>query len=240
MSLFILDSSIGRKLIMSITGVFLILFLLFHSLMNVVVIISPEAYNIICEFLGANWYAIVGTLVLAGGFVVHILYAFLLTFLNWRARGSKSYAISARQKGVEWSSKNMLILGIIILGFLCLHLYNFWFKMQFVELMHKSGMHFGDIENATNGAMYVRELFSNPIYSGLYLVWLAALWFHLTHGVWSALHSLGLNNKTWLPRVKVISNITSTIVVLLFASVVVYYFVSALISGEISWLLLNL
>ena len=228
MRLFILNSSIGRKLIMSITGVFLILFLLFHGMMNVVVIFSPEAYNAICEFLGANWYAIAGTLVLAGGFVLHILYALYLTFLNWRARGLQSYAVTARQKGVAWSSKNMLILGIIILGFLGLHLYNFWFKMQFVELMHKAGASFGDIENATNGAMYVRELFASPIYSGLYLIWLAALWLHLTHGVWSALQSLGLNNKTWLPRVKIISNIAATVVVLMFAAVVVYYFACSL------------
>ena len=229
MGLFIFDSSIGRKLIMSITGVFLILFLLFHSLMNVVVIFSPEAYNMICEFLGANWYAIAGTLVLAGGFVVHILYAFLLTFLNWRARGSKSYAVSARQEGVAWSSKNMLILGVIILGFLVVHLYNFWFKMQFVELMHLAGFDFGDFEKATNGAMYVRELFASPIYCIVYLVWLAALWLHLTHGVWSALHSIGMNNETWMPRVKVVSNIVSTIVVLLFASVVLWFGVCAFI-----------
>jgi len=57
---------------------------------------------------------------------------------------------------------------------------------------------------------------------------LGALWFHLTHGIWSALHSLGLNNNTWMPRVKCISNIASTIIVLMFASVVVYYYVISL------------
>src|SRR5665647_1244587 len=132
--MWLIDSSIGRKLIMSITGVFLVLFLLFHSCMNIVVIISPKGYNTICEFLGDNWYAIVGTSVLAAGFVIHILYALLLSYQNLRARGGQGYAVSKNQKSVEWSSQNMLVLGAIVLGFLALHFYNFWYKMQFVEL----------------------------------------------------------------------------------------------------------
>lgn len=213
------DSSIGRKLIMSITGVFLVLFLLFHSIMNIVVIINAEAYNMICEFLGANWYALLGTSVLAAGFVVHILYALYLTYLNMRARGNVRYAVRKNQKSVEWSSQNMLVLGVVVLGFLALHLYNFWFKMQFAEI---TGIETG-IFNPQDGAAYVADLFSSWVYCVIYIVWLAALWFHLTHGVWSALQSVGLNNKTWLPRVKVISNIISTIVILMFMSIPVYY-----------------
>lgn len=217
--MWLIDSSIGRKFIMSITGVFLVLFLLFHSIMNIVVIISPEGYNAICEFLGANWYALVGTSVLAAGFVIHILYALYLTMQNMRARGQQRYAVTKKQNGVEWSSQNMLVLGAIVLGFLVLHLYNFWFKMQFAEL---TGIETGAHDPA-NGAAYVAELFNNWIYCVLYIVWLVALWFHLTHGVWSSLQSLGLNNKTWFPRVKVISNIVSTIVILMFVAIPVYY-----------------
>ena len=76
-------SSIGRKLIMSISGLFLILFLLFHMSMNLAAVFSTEAYNAICEFLGANWYALVGTLVLAAGFVVHDEAGGLAKFMNW-------------------------------------------------------------------------------------------------------------------------------------------------------------
>jgi succinate dehydrogenase / fumarate reductase cytochrome b subunit len=220
--MWLIDSSIGRKLIMSITGVFLVLFLLFHSCMNIVVIISPEAYNAICAFLGANWYAVAGTSLLAAGFVIHILYALFLTYQNMRARGKERYAVTKKQKGVEWSSQNMFILGAIIFGFLALHMYNFWFKMQFAEL---TGIHTGMFE-PSKGAEYVKDLFSNWIYCALYIVWLIALWFHLTHGVWSALQSIGLNNKTWLPRVKCISNIVSTIVILMFMSIPVYYLFS--------------
>jgi len=217
--MWLIDSSIGRKLIMSITGVFLVLFLLFHSCMNIVVIISPEAYNVICEFLGANWYAIVGTTVLAAGFVIHILYALLLSYQNLRARGPERYAIKKNQAGVSWASRNMLILGAVVFGFLALHMYNFWFKMQFAEL---SGIETGQF-HPSDGAAYIKDLFSSKVYCGIYIVWLAALWLHLTHGVWSALQSIGLNNKTWLPRVKVISNIISTIVILMFMSIPVYF-----------------
>ena len=220
--MWLIDSSIGRKLIMSITGTFLVLFLLFHSCMNIVVIISPTAYNAICAFLGANWYAVAGTSVLAAGFVIHILYALFLTYQNMRARGAERYAVSKTQKSVDWASQNMLVLGTVIFGFLALHMYNFWFKMQFAEL---TGIHTGAYDPA-NGAEYVKDLFSNWMYCALYLVWLSALWFHLTHGVWSALQTAGLNNKTWLPRVKIISNIISTIVVLMFMAIPVYYLIS--------------
>jgi len=207
---------------MSISGAFLVLFLLFHSLMNFVVVISPDGYNEICKFLGANWYALVGTSVLAAGFVVHILYALLLSYQNLQARGKERYAVSKNQKSVEWSSQNMLVLGIIVFGFLVLHFINFWYKMQFAEL---SGIKTGAYE-AWDGAAYVKELFSQWYYCVIYIVWLVAIWFHLTHGVWSALQTLGLNNKTWLPRVKVISNIVSTIVVLLFITVPVYFLIT--------------
>lgn len=216
--MWLIDSSIGRKFIMSITGVFLVLFLLFHSIMNFVVIISADAYNMICEFLGANWYALIATSVLAAGFVIHIIYALYLSAQNMRARGNIRYAVNKKQEGVSWSSQNMLVLGAIVLGFLALHMFQFWSKMQLVELTHM-----GDVSKAADGAYWINYYFSQPVYSILYIVWLCALWFHLTHGVWSALQSAGLNNQTWLPRVKVISNVISTIIVLMFMAVPVYY-----------------
>jgi succinate dehydrogenase / fumarate reductase cytochrome b subunit len=213
--MWIVNSSVGRKFIMSITGLFLVLFLTFHSLMNATLLISANAYNAVCEFLGANWYAVIGSMVLALGFVVHIVYATWITLKNRKARGNDRYAVTARQEGVEWSSQNMYVLGLIILGFLILHLYNFWFKMQFAEL---TGVQSGMFDPA-NGAAYVTDLFSNPIYCLVYIVWLAALWFHLTHGIWSGFQTLGWDNKIWLKRLKVISNVYATIVILIFMAV---------------------
>lgn len=223
--MWLIDSSIGRKLIMSITGVFLVLFLLFHGTMNFVVLFSAEAYNAIAAFLGANWYALVGTKVLAIGFVVHIIYAIYLTYQNQKARGPQSYAVTTAQKGVEWASKNMLVLGLIVLGFMALHLYQFWSKMQLVEISHKMGMGVEEelLAKATDGAYWVKFYFSQPVYSILYIVWLVALWFHLTHGIWSALQTLGASNNVWLPRIRVISNIISSLIILMFISIPIYF-----------------
>ena len=216
------NSSIGRKVVMSVTGLALILFLTFHMAMNLVAIFSAEAYNMICAFLGANWYALVATAGLGFLVVVHIVYAFWLTMQNRAARGSERYAVNAKPKGVEWASQNMLVLGIVVLLGLGLHLFNFWAKMQLPEVLHMLGMHV-DVTNVTNGVHYIVSTFSCPVYSILYLVWLAALWFHLTHGFWSALHTLGWNNQIWFERWRVIGNIYSTLVVLGFAVVVLYY-----------------
>lgn len=220
MGLFIFDSSIGKKLIMSITGIALVLFLLFHSIMNIFVIISPEVYDVICEFLGANWYALIGTAGLAFLVVVHICYAFWLTIQNYAARGKDRYAVSNRAPGVDWAAQNMLVLGFIVFGFLGLHLYNFWFEMQLPEIMGNE---------PAAGSEVVKELFTSPVYSLLYIVWLSALWFHLTHGVWSAIQSLGGSNHIWLPRIKVISNIVATIVILMFMSIPVFYLITNLL-----------
>ena len=131
------NSSIGRKVVMSVTGIALVLFLTFHMAMNLVALFSGEAYNMICEFLGANWYALVATLGLAALFVIHIIYAFWLTIQNRAARGSERYAVTVKPKNVEWASQNMLVLGIIVILGLALHFVNFWYKMQFAEIIHE-------------------------------------------------------------------------------------------------------
>ena len=227
------NSSLGRKVVMSVTGLFLILFVTFHVLMNTVALISPKGYNLICEFLGANWYALIGTLILAAGFVIHIIYAFWLTLQNRKARGNDRYEVTTRPKSVEWASQNMLVLGIVVVAFMIVHFAQFWAKMQLPELMHNMGMHADTLTlaYAANGAYHIQQTFSCPVYVVLYLVWLFALWFHLTHGFWSSMQSLGWNNKVWINRWKCISNIYSTVVVLGFALVVVVFFVKTLICG---------
>ena len=223
------NSSIGRKFVMSITGLALILFLLFHGSMNLALVFSEDAYNWICEMLGANWYALVASMGLAVLVVIHFAYAIWLTIQNRHARGNDRYAVTASREGVEWESENMLVLGVIVIGFIVLHLYNFWFKMQFAELvgMHEVTTLGGETVTPTNGAALVKALFTTPIYGqiycGLYLIWLVALWVHLNHGVWSALHTLGWNNLIWMKRIKVISSVVATLVVGLFAVVVLYY-----------------
>lgn len=218
-------SSIGRKLIMSISGLFLILFLLFHMSMNIVAVFSTEAYDMICEFLGANWYALAATAVLAAGFLIHIIYASILTLKNRAARGNIRYAVAVMPKEVKWASRNMFILGAIVFLGLALHLYNFWYNMQFAEII---GDHTLGKFGPTEGSAYIQDLFSSPVYCVIYLVWFAAIWFHLTHGFWSAFQTIGWENKTWYPRMRCISNIFATIIFLGFAVVVVAFYLRSI------------
>ena len=224
------NSSVGRKVVMSITGLALILFLTFHMAMNLVAIFSEEGYNMVCEFLGANWYALAATAGLAALVVIHIIYAFWLTMQNRTARGSERYAVTEKPKGVEWASQNMLVLGIIVVLGLFLHLYNFWANMQLPEIMHKMGF-MVDTTYVANGVYHIFATFSNPVYVVLYLVWLGALWFHLTHGFWSSLQTLGWSNKIWFERWKCTSNVYTTLVIVGFALVVIVFFARSFCCG---------
>ncbi len=210
------NSSIGRKVIMSVTGMALVLFLTFHASMNVVALFSKDGYNMICEFLGANWYAVVATIGLAVLCVLHIVYAFILTLQNRKARGSNRYAVTEKPEKVEWASQNMLVLGIIVLLGLLLHLFNFWYHMMFAEIMH-----WEVVPAPTDGFGYIVQTFSCPVYVVLYIIWLAAIWFHLTHGFWSAMQTFGWSGHVWFNRWRIIGITFVTIVMLMFLSVVI-------------------
>ncbi|MGN1375529.1 MAG: succinate dehydrogenase/fumarate reductase cytochrome b subunit [Prevotella sp.] len=216
--MWLINSSIGRKVVMSVSGVALILFLTFHMSMNVVALFSGKAYNMICEFLGGNWYAVVATLALAFLVAVHIVYAFILTAQNRRARGNERYAVTTKPAKVEWASQNMLVLGLIVILGLLLHLFNFWYNMMFAELTGISVAH-----DPADGFSYMKDVFSCPVYVVLYIVWLAAIWFHLSHGFWSAMQTFGWNGKVWFCRWKVISIVYSTILMLGFLVVVLAF-----------------
>ena len=216
--MWLINSSIGRKVVMSVTGIALILFLTFHCCMNVVALFSGKAYNMICELLGANWYALVATLGLAALAVCHIVYAFILTAQNRRARGASRYEVTVKPEKVEWASQNMLVLGIIILLGLLLHLFNFWYNMMFAEL---TGMAVGHLHS--DGFAFIQDTFKNPVYVVLYLVWLAALWFHLAHGFWSSMQTLGVSGKVWFKRWQCISVVYTSLLMLAFVVVVLAF-----------------
>ena len=218
--MWLINSSIGRKVVMSVTGIALILFLTFHCCMNIVALFSGEAYNMICELLGANWYAVVATLGLAALAVIHIVYAFILTAQNRTARGDNRYDVATVVNAgkVEWASKNMLVLGIIICLGLLLHLFNFWYNMMFAEIMGFSAGHL-----PSDGFAFIIDTFGNPLFVVLYIIWLCAIWFHLTHGFWSAMQTLGINGKIWFQRWKVISYIYVTLLMLGFLVVVLAF-----------------
>ena len=226
------SSSIGRKFVMALTGCALVLFVTFHVLMNAVALIWPTAYNQVCEFLGANWYALVASAGLALLFIIHIIYALWLTVQNRAARGADRYAVNARQPQVEWSSKNMLVLGIVVLAFLVVHLIQFWAKMQWQELRHADLSVLPQLEGIPAapalGTLFIEMAFREWYTPVIYIIGFIALWFHMNHGFWSMFHTVGWNNNIWMPRLKKIACWWTTIVVALFIAQAVVFTVHAL------------
>ena len=213
-------SSIIKKLIMSISGLFLILFLLLHMTINLFSVIdtftgsygaADGLFALGCEFMALPIVTIMVP-VLAAGFLVHIVYAMILTAGNIQARGGITrYASGSKGKAESWASKNMFVLGIIVLGLLAFHLNHFWAEMQLKEFMG---------EHATDPYLLLNATFKSWWMVVLYIVWFGALGFHLTHGFWSALQSIGWSGHIWFNRWRVIGNIFVTAVVLMFLAVV--------------------
>ena len=203
---------------MSVAGLGLILCLTFHGCMNVVALFSKEAYNQICELLGSNWYAIVATCGLGALVAIHIIYAFILTAQNRKARGNNQYEIIDKPAAVEWGSQNMLVLGIIVVLGMLLHLRDFWYNMMWAEIVGNHGA-----ISPTDGFGWIKQTFSNPVFTVIYLVWIVAIWFHLTHGFWSAMQTLGWSGHVWFARWKNIGYIWSTVIMALFAIVAIAF-----------------
>ena len=215
----IFKSSIGKKLIMSISGLFLILFLTFHMVMNLTYVFDPDSvvYGTICEILSMGWVNVVVP-ILAFGFLIHIIYAFILTLSNRKARGDVRYAVPNQAKTDSWSARNMFILGLIVLLCIILHLTDFWAKMQLQNWLGNGEADPYELMEVTFGRWWILCL---------YLVWFVALWFHLTHGFWSAFQTIGWNNQIWLKRLKVISDVYVTLLMGGFAVVALFAFCKA-------------
>lgn len=207
------SSSIGRKVVMSISGMFLILFLTLHLFINLTSLISREAYETACQFMDKNIFIKVMVPILALGFVIHILMAIILTIQNRKARPIE-YTVKSKTR-ISWASKNMLVLGLIVLGLLAMHLSHFWAKMQ---LQHFLG------NEAENPYDLVKTLFSNGWYVGMYLIWIIALCYHVNHGFWSMFQSLGATNRRWIPRLQKIAVIYSHLIMVGYMLIPIYFY----------------
>lgn len=207
----IFSSSIGKKLIMSLSGLFLILFLFVHAFVNSLSLISDEAFNAGCEFMALPVVSVIVP-VLAFGFLIHIIYAFILSIGNLKARGSERYAVPNRAKTDDWASKNMLVLGVIIILGIALHLTDFWAKMQLADWTGNE---------VPAGATLMHATFKPLWLTILYIVWFIFLWLHLNHGFWSAIQTIGWNNDIWMKRWKAIGLVVSSILVLVFIAVAI-------------------
>ncbi len=216
-----LTSTLGRKLSMSLTGLFLVSFLLVHLSGNFL-LFKPdggEAFNLYSNFMSTNGVIRVLEIGLLLGFGIHIWTALLLTRLNASAR-PVAYAMEKTNDKVSWFSRNMGLSGSIVLFFLIVHLINFWFPYHYNE------MPMVQIEGKNYKDMYglVARIFHDEWwYSILYLIALVLLGFHLQHGFASAFRTLGIEHKKYNPIIQGIGNLISVLVPLGFATMPVYF-----------------
>ncbi|MBR5054928.1 MAG: succinate dehydrogenase, partial [Bacteroidales bacterium] len=194
--MFIFNSSIGKKFIQSISGAFLVIFLLLHSTINFFSVIDAfnGKYGVVaadeklfsagdglfklgCDFMSTGFISIMVP-ILALGFLIHILYGIWLSVQNLKARGGwNRYEVASKASADSWSAKNMVILGLVILGFIAFHLTHFWAKMQLPEMFG-----IGNFEN--NPYLLLEVTFGKWWILLLYVIWFVALWLHLLHGFW--------------------------------------------------------
>lgn len=217
------SSSIGRKVVMALTGLFIILFLTVHLIGNLQLLKDDggEAFNVYAYFMTHNPLIKMVSYVNYAFFLFHIGWALLLTIKNRQARGTEGYAVSSSKSSI-WSARNMGILGTIILVFLVIHMKDFWGQMHFGEMPTKT---YGDNE-VKDLFTVVGSAFQEWWYVALYCISMVAIAFHLWHGFESAFQTLGLNHMKYNPVISFVGKAFSIVVPALFALIpIVMFFV---------------
>ncbi|HWW41183.1 succinate dehydrogenase cytochrome b subunit [Pedobacter sp.] len=206
------SSSIGKKLIMGITGLFLVLFLIVHCFINALIFINDGGltFNIGAHFMATNWLIRAGEIVLFVGLIAHIVQGARLTFQNQAARPVK-YAVSNGNANSKWYSRSMGLLGTLLLIFLIVHLSNFWVVSRF------TGIPTTDANGHEDLFAVMKETFKNIWIVVLYVLAMVSLAYHLLHGFSSAFQTLGWNHKKYTPLIKGVGVWYSIIIALLFA-----------------------
>jgi len=216
----LLSSTLGRKLLMALTGLFLILFLVVHLIGNLQLLKEDkgEAFNVYAQFMTSNPLILVISYVNYAFILLHVIWALLLTIKNRNARGNEGYAVVKNSS--PWTSRNMGILGTFILIFLVIHLKGFWYEM-----------HWGGIPTANYDGQEVKNLYatvaaaySKGWYVGIYVFSMLILAFHLWHGFISAFQTLGLNHTKYNPVIAFVGKAFSIIVPALFALIPIWMF----------------
>ncbi len=207
-----LSSSIGKKIVMGLTGLFLISFLLVHCFVNALIFFNDGGlmFNTGAHFMGHNWIIRTMEIVLFLGLLLHIYQAFILTMENRKAR-PVAYMGSAGNVNSSWYSRSMGLLGTLILLFLIIHLAHFWVKSRF------TGLDGEDVNGHENLYAVMQETFKHAWVVIVYVLAMVSLAYHLLHGFQSAFQTLGLNHKKYTPLIKSIGMWFSVIIPIIFA-----------------------
>ena len=213
------SSSIGKKLIMGITGLFLISFLVVHCFLNSFVFFDHTGvlFNEGAHFMATNWIIRAMEVVLMLGLLLHIVQGARLTFQNQAARPEK-YAYNNGNANSKWYSRSMGLLGTLLLIFLIVHLSQFWTVSRF------TGIPTTDAAGHEDLYAVMKETFSNIWFVILYVLSMISLGYHLLHGFASAFQTLGWNHKKYTPIIKAIGVWFSILISLIFAAMPVWIY----------------
>lgn len=206
------SSSIGKKLIMGITGLFLISFLVVHCFINSLIIVNDGGltFNMGAHFMGTNWIIRAMEVVLFAGLLAHIVQGFRLVFQNRAARPER-YAVNNGAANSKWYSRSMGLLGTLLLIFLIVHISKFW------VMSRCTGIPTVDANGNHDLFAVMVETFKNPWLVLLYVLAMVSLAYHLLHGFSSAFQTLGWNHKKYTPLIKGFGFWFSIIIPLIFA-----------------------
>jgi succinate dehydrogenase / fumarate reductase cytochrome b subunit len=208
------SSSIGKKFIMSLTGIFLITFLVIHVGVNACIWANDggQMFNLASHFMGTTVVIRILEVGLFAGLILHIVQGLVLEVQN-RSRRKKGYAVSLGNKGSKWYSRSMGLLGTLLLFFLVIHLSHFWVPSRFTDLptIDISG------KEVANQYAEILRVFQNPVVDIIYVLGCLSLMYHLLHGFQSAFRTLGVPNGKYMALIRGVGFGFAVIVSLAFA-----------------------
>ncbi|MDA1143386.1 MAG: succinate dehydrogenase cytochrome b subunit [Bacteroidetes bacterium] len=210
------SSSIARKIVMALSGLFLVFFLGQHFVINITSVIAPDTFNTWSHFMGYNplvQYALQPVLI--AGVIVHFVMGFVLEIQNRKARGVRYFKYNGGANA-SWISRNMIISGATILAFLFVHMYDFWFHEMVYKYVEFSP------EDPTRYYAETVKKFHSPIKTGLYVISFVLLALHLLHGFASSFQTMGVNNK-YSTAIKTFTKVYAIAIPLGFAFIAIYH-----------------
>jgi len=226
-----LSSSIGKKLLMSLSGLFLLAFLLVHLTVNSMILFdrSGDLFNRAAHFMSTNPIIRIVEPILAIGFILHIIYAVILTIHNLYTR-PVGYDKQKLGHSSSWPSRNMFVLGLVILTFLVIHIANFFWKIKFTghDLLAEVNINGEHMENAY--ALVTSFFIDWWWIDAIYVVGAVALGFHLYHAVWSAFQTIGWSNALWRRRLDRLGLAVSVVIAGGFALIPVWVKVASMLN----------
>jgi succinate dehydrogenase / fumarate reductase cytochrome b subunit len=221
----ILKSSLSKKYAMALTGLFLCLFLVGHLIGNLQLFAGgpegKEAFNLYAEFMTTNPLIKLMSYITYASILFHVIDGFVITIQNRKARPVK-YVVEKGNLNSSWASRNMALLGTILLVFIVTHMQHFWAVMHFGDIPMLDGVK--DLHTITLAFFNPAENSLAAVMTVLYVLAMISMGFHLNHGFQSAFQSLGLNHPKYTPAIKLIGKAFSILVPAGFASLPIYLF----------------